>query len=394
MSGLEQAIRNALARAESNNPETRARIYQSARNALEAGLRKQEVNDPETIAAQRHRLEMTIRQIETEQRAAAKTPLPEQVPVAAPDRPVAAPGQPATVPGAERVEPEVRQESRSPAAPRQSAQDAEPQLGDIRPDRGEGFGPASRTSAKADTRSRSASLEGAEGMVAASPRMAKAPKRRGRLFSFLLVVATLIAAVGTAAWWVQTSGLLLPQSARDGSVANPKQTVTGDDFSASDPLKEALDTHNSFSSEWREVLSPSDASVLSAGAKGRFEAVSTDEGPAIRVVSSAPDRDGSVAIAVSPAVLQAMAGKTSTVALTVESENGKPAQLAVECDFGTMGDCERHRFTVSERTDLLFQVKFEASLSPSEAGRIFVNSDVTGGGAGVNLYAVRILPGE
>jgi hypothetical protein len=97
---------------------------------------------------------------------------------------------------------------------------------------------------------------------------------------------------------------------------------------------------------------------------------------------------------VAPTVLQAMAGKTSTVALTVESENGKPAQLSVECDFGTMGDCERHRFTVSERTDLLFQVKFEGSLSPSEAGRLFVNSDVTGGGAGINLYAVRILPGE
>ena len=393
MSGLEQAIRNALARAESNNPETRARIYQSARNALETGLRKQEVNDPETIAAQRHRLEMTIRQIETEQRAAAKPRPAEQVPVATQDR-SASPENPANGSHAERLEPEVRPESRASDAPRQSGADAGPQLGDIRPDRGEGFGTTSGAAAKADPHSRGASLEGEEGMVAASPRMAKAPKRRGRLFSLLLVVATLIAAVGTAAWWVQTSGLLLPQSARDGSIANPKQTVTGDDFSSGDPLKEALDTHNSFSADWREVLSPSDASVVSAGAKGRFESVSTDEGPAIRVVSAAPDREGSVAISVAPAVLQAMAGKTSTVALTVESENGKPAQLSVECDFGSMGDCERHRFTVSERTDLLFQVKFEGSLSPSEAGRLFVNSDVTGGGAAINLYAVRILPGE
>ena len=42
MSGLETAIRNALARSERANAEVRARIYQSARNALEAGLRAAE----------------------------------------------------------------------------------------------------------------------------------------------------------------------------------------------------------------------------------------------------------------------------------------------------------------------------------------------------------------
>ena len=69
MSGLETAIRNALARSERANAEVRARIYQSARNALEAGLRKQEVHDPATINAQRHRLEAAIHQIEAEERA-------------------------------------------------------------------------------------------------------------------------------------------------------------------------------------------------------------------------------------------------------------------------------------------------------------------------------------
>src|SRR5690606_2619769 len=69
VSGLETAIRNALARSERANAEVRARIYQSARNALEAGLRKQEINDPEAISAQRHRLEATIHQIEGEERA-------------------------------------------------------------------------------------------------------------------------------------------------------------------------------------------------------------------------------------------------------------------------------------------------------------------------------------
>src|SRR5262245_12026291 len=68
VSGLETAIRNALERAERANPDIRARIYQSARQALDAGLRKQDVTDAETVAAQRQRLEATIRTIEGEER--------------------------------------------------------------------------------------------------------------------------------------------------------------------------------------------------------------------------------------------------------------------------------------------------------------------------------------
>ena len=67
MSGLEQAIRNALERAERSNPEIRSRIYQSARNALDAGLRKQDIDDDAVIERQRQRLEITIRAIEDEE---------------------------------------------------------------------------------------------------------------------------------------------------------------------------------------------------------------------------------------------------------------------------------------------------------------------------------------
>ncbi|MFD1330012.1 serine/threonine-protein kinase [Mycoplana ramosa] len=384
MSGLEQAIRNALARADSNDPETRARIYQSARNALEAGLRKQEINDPEAIAAQRHRLEVTIRQIESEQRAAIKAerPLAERTPVA--------PQSAANERGKTAADAQVRPQRPMAREKPPATAAAVPMLDEIRPDRGDGFGAAAK-----GVRPAAVNPAGqVDATVAASPRMAKAPRRRGRLFSFLLVVATLAAAIGTAAWWVQSSGLLLPPGARDGSVANPPQTVRGEDFSGNDPVKEALDTQNTFSADWREVFEPSLTSALTAGAKGRFEPVSTDEGPAVRLVSQVPDRDGAVAVSVEPEVLQAMAGKTSTIALTVEAESGKPVQVSVECDFATLGDCDRHRFAVSDRTDLLFQVTFDRTLSPNGAGRLFINSDVSGGGAAVNLFAIRVLPGE
>ncbi len=61
---------NALDRSDRGNPETRARIYQSARLALESGLRKQDVTDPEIVSQQRQRLETIIHAIETEERFA------------------------------------------------------------------------------------------------------------------------------------------------------------------------------------------------------------------------------------------------------------------------------------------------------------------------------------
>ena len=359
MNGLETAIRNALARSDRSDAEVRARIYQSARNALETGLRKQEINDPQTVAAQRHRLEATIHQIEAEERAATAP----AVEAAEPHRET-----PLAAEGARRVEPEA-----SPAA---SAD-----IGAIRPERGDGFSAGGKPAAAA---ARSSS----EPADFRPERVAKARKRRGRFFSFLLVVATLVAGDGTAAWWVQTSGLLEPLPGENGA------SVSGRSFTGEDRLRTALDTENRFSADWRAVFSPDDMVALSAGPGGRFETVTTNEGPAVRVTSSDPERDGAVRIPVSPDMLREMAGKTSTVALSLQSANGKPVQVAVECAFGSMGGCGRHRFTVAERTDVLFQVEFDRSLSPSEPGHLLLNSDIAGGGAGVNLFAARILPGE
>jgi hypothetical protein len=382
VSGLETAIRNALARSDRANAEVRARIYQSARNALEAGLRKQEINDPETIATQRHRLEATIHEIEAEERAQlAAAPAHDAGRV----EPVVE-ARPEPVLRAER---EVRPEPTLDAEPRVDARQpaAAGDFGAIRPERADGFAKSTKTTASASNAAASESSD------FRPERVAKARKRRGRLFSFLLVVATLIAAFGALAWWVETSGIL-DDLRNGGDRSTPPATVSGEDFSGEDPIKKALDTQSRFSSDWRAIFSPADTAKLSAGSAGRFEAVSTNDGPAVRVTSTNPERDGSVLIEVSPGVLGEMGGKTSTVALTLQSVNGKPVQVSVECDFATMGGCGRHRFTVSERTDILFQVEFDRSLSPSGAGHLVLNSDMTGGDAAVNLYAVRILPGE
>ena len=387
MSGLETAIRNALARSERANAEVRARIYQSARNALEAGLRKQEISDPETIAAQRHRLEATIHQIEAEERA-ERVATPSREARVEPEAEV----RPEPVRRAEREarpEPALDAESHAEAEWRMEAErPATSDIGAIRPERADGFGKAGKPATSAG---KAAAV--AEATDFRPERAAKPRKRRGRLFSFLLVVATLIAACAALAWWVQTSGLL--EELQNGADAStPPATVSGEDFAGEDPIKKALDTQSRFTADWRAVFAPAETAKLSAGAAGRFEAVSTNEGPAVRITSTSPERRGAVEIAVSPDVLGEMGGKTSTIAMTLQAVGDKPVQITVECDFGTMGGCGRHRFTVSERTDILFQVEFEGSLSPSEPGHLLLNSDITGGDASVNLYAVRILPGE
>jgi hypothetical protein len=43
---------------------------------------------------------------------------------------------------------------------------------------------------------------------------------------------------------------------------------------------------------------------------------------------------------------------------------------------------------------VLLQVHFDRSLAPNSAGTLVINSDVDGKARGINLYAVRMLPGQ
>ncbi|OJF92690.1 biotin transporter BioY [Pararhizobium antarcticum] len=387
MSGLETAIRHALERSDRTSAETRAKIYQSARNALEAGLRKQDVHDTEVIAQQRHRLEGIIHAIETQERAALKAQAASVVPppvhpddtIAGDDRRHAANDDAGTVMSVRR-EPEAQAEF--------SGDDS---LDGLRPERFDETVPAGpavavpvEKLAGKPVRERRASV--------ASP--AKPRRRRGRFLSFLLVVVTLGAAFGAALWWAETSGLLKSDAERDTSVANPPATVRSEDFDGSQGLT-TLGSQSGFTGDWIEVFKPTDIAQISPRSRATADPVSDEAGPRVRVTSATADADGDVLIEVPVSVLEQLSGKTSTVALTVRSGADKPTQFSVECDFASLGDCGRHRFTVNdEKVDMLFKVTFDRSLAPSAPGRILINSDVAGSGQSLNLFAIRILPGQ
>ncbi len=407
MSGLETAIRNALERSDRGNAEARARVYQSARQALETGLSKQNIDDPEAINYQRRRLEALIHAIEQEERARIEV---------RPEPPSPQPERPAPQPEP-RVAPQARPTSAGPAPAQAATAPADRPAGRVEP----GFTAAeARAYPQAGPREPSFA---ADDQVDAAPRISpdahaddegpmpdmrserplKAPRRNRGLIARLLIWSIFLATLGIGAWWVYSSGLLLSDAERDTSVPNPPPRVESEDFSGTpEPAQpqapvgpQAIDARGGFSDDWIEVFEPQQVSALRPRANALVDIVTASDGSAAQITSRSRDAAGAIEVTVPTEVLRELAGRTSTIALTVQSADDKPVQISVECDFPRMGDCPRHRFTVNpQKLDALFRVSFDSGMAPSTPGRLLINADLAGGGRGVNLYAIRVLPGE
>jgi hypothetical protein len=395
MSGLETAIRNALERSDRANAESRARVYQSARQALETGLRKQNIEDPEAINHQRRRLEALIHAIELEERARldmrVDPPQPPEtsVPTAPIPRAEVPPAPQASVDRPSgRVEPGFAADSVEQAAPDDRIVDREPAFDE------------DVSAPKPDLREAHLADEGPMPDMRSERAVQPRRRRRGGL-ARLMIFTIFLAALGIGAWWVYTSGLLLTAAERDTSVPNPPPRAEAEDFSGTPAPAEApkgpqtIDTRGGFTDDWISVFTPDQVSALHPRANATVDMVTASDGTAARIVARSGDAAGAVEITVPTEVLRELAGRTSTIALTVQSPDDDPVQISVECDFPRMGDCPRHRFTVNpQKLDALFRVTFDSGMAPSTPGKLIVNADLSGKGRGVNLYAVRVLPGQ
>ncbi|MBP1841970.1 hypothetical protein J2046_000214 [Rhizobium petrolearium] len=410
MSGLETAIRNALERSDRVNREVRARIYQSARQALDAGLRKQGVSDRLTIMQQQELLERKIQEIEAEELKRLEQPAPMPVvefdtrlPYDPEPQRVDPPVQTTAASGPARREPEVmldgetRSATTAPAAstaPPVEAAAAAPMgssgdlggLGAARAERLEAV-PAAKPAKAAKAKKAPAPPSGTT--LDVPPERAAKPRRRRGFLSHLMTWLITLAVVGGACWWFYQSGMV-QSFIEEAMKAADRATAAG---SGERPI--AFDPRSGFSDDWAEIFVPSRAAELKPGNQAQVEAVAGAEGQAVRIVSATPGEGGDVAIDVPPEVLREMAGKSSTVALTLQSAQDSSVQLSVRCDFGSLGNCSRHRFTATqEKQDVLFRVTFERSLAPNSPGRLIVNSGLDGADRPVLLYSVRILPGQ
>ncbi len=445
MSGLETAIRSALERSERDNPEVRARVYQSARQALEAGLRKQDITDVETVAAQRQRLELTIRAIEGEERArlreaAAVQPATEPLPSAPrPSEPVPEPARPVVQPASRPVAAQSTPASMAVPRPAPISPAAAPPLGAaVRPNatqqpgrmepgmelRGETRGADTSSSGHSDEGDLGGIHAGPGDHLAAEPGAYEEPamaapsrsmdfkperavsrRKPRKFFSRLLVFCIVVAFLGIGAWWVKTSGVLLTAAQRDTSVRNQPAQITPEGEDANDNNADldsgsnaglaTIDPQDRFSADWIQIFGPTDAAKAVSGTQAKIENASENEGPTVRLTSQSPDTTGNVAIPVPSATLQKLSGKPATVAMTLQAISDAPTQITVECSFGTYGGCGRHRFDVTrQKSDALFQLRFNKPLPADASGNLVFNTDVDGKSTGVNIYAIRVLPGN
>ncbi|UHS60258.1 hypothetical protein HRR99_01310 [Agrobacterium vaccinii] len=391
MSGLETAIRNALEKSDRSSAEVRARIYQSSRQALEAGLRKQGIDDPETVAQQRQRLEALVHAIESEERNRLLSVVEDHVRREAARAPAPPPIQTVTPTVSAQNREDYDQEDVLPvdAEIRSERDDSEPasnDIGDIRAERGV-VAPDARSNPRTDA---------ASSLAFTPERAAKARRKKG-LVARLFIYFTLLAFIGLGAWWVYSSGLLLSPSERDTGVPNPPPEVQSEDFNGAEATPQpSVEAGRGFSDAWEDVFNAErGTNGIQAASLSVVEPITTPAGKAVRLTSRVGEVDGNVSITVPAEVLKEMAGKSSTISITLQSSSDRQTQLSVSCDFGSLGDCSRHRFTATpERADMLINVAFDRTLAPNSPGRIIINSDIDGNGLPVNLYSVRILPGE
>lgn len=404
MSGLETAIRNALARSERDDAHVRARIYQSARQALDAGLKKQEISDPDVIDRQRRALEDKIREIEIEERQRIKTAEAEAAARAAAEVRIDSPEPDLAV---DRMdEPSLDGQTRHPSQTAAGTAADEDTFGSLAAMRAEAGSDRLAPEAPSVTAAKETRLgrkkkarqpAGADDAASVGPAPQvpgeKRKRQRRGLISRLFIYLIFFAFLAMGGWWAYSSGLFLTPEQRDTSVPNPPPAVREEDFNGG--AGQAFNPRQGFSDDWLQVYAADSKVTVTPGAEASAEVVAMADGPALRITSRAPGAGGDVAIPVPVEVLREMAGKTSTIALTLQAVGNASVQLAVRCDFASLGTCSRHRvMAMQERADTLFRVTFDRTLAPTQAGRIYVNSDILGGSQPILLYSVRVLPGQ
>ena len=440
---MEAAIRNALSRVENPDETQRARIYQTAREALIRNLESRGITEPEQVQAQTSRLKDLLARLESDYHGQAplaahaapevtvSPPPPSPSPTtqdAAP--PVGAPTEPRQPapeihmdhgPAAGRADPVF---GFSPADERTERDGRfEPTVGDI----GDPVAPAPPLIETPSARDAGTAPEVMRAARATEPAMAddgltlppppphrgvpqdddarrsgifsrkkakadKKPRRRERhVFASGFSSLVLLAFLGIGVWWLYDTGAFDPDW--DTSVPNPPPSVSSDDFTGDGSGPRRLNPESGFSGSWTTIYAPRQSDAISSGSLASAEIVSADNGSALKVVSTSGGEDGEVALPIEAAALRELAGRASVIAITVRAAGDEPTAFYVKCDFGTMGDCGRRRFNAeSQASDALIEVDFTRALAPNSGGTISINSDVEGHGRAIDLFGIRIRP--
>lgn len=343
LEAIEQAIRNALAKADATNPAVRQKVYESAWGAHERSLAANDTLGDAQREERREGLKAAIIRIENEVKAI----------------------DPAT-----RLAPAPVAEPRDPS-PRRSEQRIEPTIGnDAGPPE-----PASREALTTDNYRPDHLRPGRRQMK----RRTTERKKASGLTKLLIILALLILAL--VLLWMVASGIINSKpSSIPPSTGNP--AVSG----SHEPLKEGeLPSEGT----WIAIFDPSDTTQVSVSGRATANIDGDQVQKFLRINSPAEADD--VSFQVGQGVLEQLVGKKALFDIVARTPDGTTTQMAVSCDFGNLGDCGRKRYDVSDAAkEYLVQVEFPAGKKPTGNGVIKINSDITQGGKVVDIIAIRV----
>lgn len=375
MDPIEKAIRNAFAKGNAEDRAFREKVYRSAFAALDRALQANPAITVENAIKRRKAMQARIAEIESEFLPA--------VPTVAPDGPA---GQAAPSVNAPSLDPPSK--SAAPAVDIAARRD--PPMGDGRVEPPLPASPSSDVApeprlAGSPDAARALSADGG-GEVSPDRDERRAARRRlplGALVSGLL----LLAVVGGGVWWAAKSGLL-----RTPDRVGTTTPATGNAGSPGGPAEPARPGEADQNRDWITVFTPDDPTLVSVPSDASAEAMQDDTGTFLRIRSGASG--SAVSFDVGQGILEKLAGKHAVFDILARSEEGKEAQMALDCNFGDFGDCGRRRYAVGhERNEYLFDVEFPDK-RPGSAGTIAINSDFGGQGRSVDIYEIRVSVAE
>lgn len=340
LESIERAIRNAFAKADAQNATTRQRIYESAWGAHERALNANTALSETQKTERRETLKETISRIERELSQPAATASARQEP---------------------RFEPSMSDDDifgDFPVADRRDGASvtSTSDSSDFSADRGD------RANGKSGRRTKSAD--------------GRQKKRSSPFFRYGMPALVLIAA--------GFIGLSLYNSFSDLSRGPTLATLSANGNAA--PLKEGEEPGGA---SWITIFKPEEATRMSVHGRATAEVIADGANRYARVKSSGPE--DTVTFDIGEGILNQVAGKTATFDVVARSSDGKPTQMTVNCDFAGLGDCGRRRYDVTDaQNDFLLDISFPDGKRAGGAGTITINSDLTGAGKAVDIYAIRV----
>lgn len=336
LQGIESAIRSALTKADSSDPAMRQRIYESVWSAHERAMAANANLSDEQRAERREKLKTAISQVEQEMRQTA-------IPVVAAEPVQTAPHYDGGlgVPDLDRAD--MRSQPKGSRKRRQE------------------------TEAEAD-------LGYEQGL--SQPKQHK-KRKKSRLFSLVLPLVFLVAA-GFIGWSLYNSFVTI------GPVGNNSHSQAGN-------IAPVMQGNEADSKDWITIFTPSQPDRISVQGKATAEIGGSGNARYVRIKS--PSVNDTASFDIGQGVLDQLEGKQATFEVSLRSDDGETVQMSVSCDLGTLGNCGRKRYDVTDQqSSLLFDLLVPEVKAASSSGRLVLTSDINGGGKSVDVFAIRVKP--